>query len=488
MSRATVFERGGAAPTEPGRRTVRDPLASDLDDRVHVRMPAPEAEPVTDRQSWPITRRDHRLPIGWPIGFAVAGWPVWWALGLTSLVFPLCAIPVAWQLIQRRRVRVPAGFWIWVLFLTLVLLSVFAIDVDLAGTAKSEGSGRYFAFGFRFLNYLAITLMLLFVGNTSEEELPRRRVIRWFAALAIATIALGTLSLLAPDFGFVAPSAHVLPGWTQDEGGALVTLSQLQPVLGDVSPRPSAPFAFTNAWGNNLSLLLVWLVVAWGVLGRGSRRLWLCAALAVAVVPIVFSLNRAMWVGIGLAIVVVTCRLALRGRGKALAVLVLVLMVGGLAFAASPLKSMVDARLDAGHSNEIRGSLLGMSVDAARESPVIGFGSTRAALGSDASIAIGPSQGCPRCGSRNIGSTGQLTLLLISQGFLGVALYGGFLVHALWRYRRDCSVIGIAGTTVVLLQVFYAGFYSALTMPLAITFLSIGLLWRNEQLRQAATS
>ena len=117
---------------------------------------------------------------------------------------------------------------------------------------------------------------------------------------------------------------------------------------------------------------------------------------------------------------------------------------------------------------------------------MIGFGSTRQTLGSDASIAVGPSEACPRCGSRNIGSTGQFTLLLISQGFLGVILYFGFLARVAFRYLRDHSILGIAGTTVVIMEMVYAAFYSALTMPLAITFISIGLLWRNEEIRAAA--
>ena len=67
-----------------------------------------------------------------------------------------------------------------------------------------------------------------------------------------------------------------------------------------------------------------------------------------------------------------------------------------------------------------------------------------------------------------------------------MALYFGFLIRSCSDMRRDHSALGIAGTLVVVLQIFYAGFYSALTMPLAITFLSIGLLWRNDQLRSAA--
>ena len=34
------------------------------------------------------------------------------------------------------------------------------------------------------------------------------------------------------------------------------------------------------------------------------------------------------------------------------------------------------------------------------------------------------------------------------------------------------------------MEIFYCLVYSALTMPLAITFLSIGLLWRNARLRR----
>ncbi|MFC4783455.1 O-antigen ligase family protein [Nocardioides sp. MAHUQ-72] len=480
----TILQLRGRRPQ--AQAWVRDPLASDVDNRLVVRAPAEPPKSRASTRTWPVQRRVRRLPVGWPIAAAVAGWPVWWALGVTNLVFPVAAVPLVWQMTRRGRVRVPPFFWVWMLFLVLVLVSGLTIDVDMAGAATSAGSGRYFSFGFRWLNYVAVTVMLLYLGNTTEQELPRRRVIYWFSALAMSCIVLGTLSIAAPGFGFTTPASHVLPGAVMDEGSAVVKLSQLQPVLGDASPRPSAPFPFTNAWGNNLSLLLVWLVVGLGVLGGKPRRLLLYGVLALAAVPIIYSLNRGMWLGIGVALVVVAVRLGLHGRVKILAGLVLALTLGAFAFAGSPLESMVNARFETGHSNEIRASLLQTSIDAASQSPLVGFGSTRKTLGSDESIAIGPSPACPRCGARNIGSTGQLTLLLVSQGFLGVLLYAGFLVLCIGRYLRDHSALGIAGTLVVLMELVYAGFYSALTMPLAIAFLSIGLLWRNDELRRAA--
>lgn len=482
----TVIDLRDRTGPEPATSWVRDPLASDVDDRLVVHAPAERRRTRTTARAWPLPRRHHGLPVGWPIAAVVAFWPVWWALGLTSLVFPLCGVVLAWQL-RRRRVSLPPGFWLWGCFLLLVACSVVALDAALAGTAPSEGVGRYFAFALRFLNYLTVTAMLLFVGNTTEEELPRRRVIRWAGALAVSCILLGTLSLFLPDFEFVPPGSLLLPGALREDG-ATVALAQFQPVLGDPAPRPSAPFAFTNAWGNTLSLLLVWLVVGWGVLGSSRRRLALWVLLALAAVTLVFSLNRGVWIGLALAVVVVTVRLALRGRLKALGALALAITLGFAALSVSPLGRLVDARLETGHSNEVRGSLLGSAIEAATESPVVGFGSTRKTLGSDASIAIGPSEACPRCGARNIGSTGQLTLLLISQGFMGVALYVGFLLRMLWAFRRDRSVLGIAGGVVITLQLLYAGFYTALSMPLAITFLSIGLLWRNDRLRREAAS
>jgi hypothetical protein len=472
-------------PVEPPvAEWVRDPLGSDLDDRVVLRLPVVRRPRWTEATRWPLPHRDRHLPAGWPIAVAVAGWPLWWALGVTNLVFTVAAVPLAWQLSRRRHLKVPPGFALWGLFLLLVLLSGFAIDAPLAGTGMSEGIGRYFSFSFRFLNYLAVTVVMLYVGNTSEAELPRRRIIGWLGVLAVWCVLLGTISLAHPQFSFTTPASYVLPGALTGDSGGVVTLAQFQPVLGDASPRPAAPFPYTNAWGNNLSLLLVWLVVGWGVLGTKSRRLMLGIVLVIAMAPIVFSLNRGMWMGLGLAVFVAVVRLAFCGRVKALLVLVGVLSVLTLTVAASPLEGIISSRLDNGHSNEVRGSLLGTAIDAAQSSPIIGFGSTRNTLGSDESIAIGPSEACPRCGGRTIGSTGQLTLLLVSQGFLGVALYMGFLLWAVIAFARDRSPLGLAGTLVVAMEIFYAMVYSALTMPLGIAFLSIGLLWRNDRLRR----
>lgn len=430
--------------------------------------------------------RPHRvLTAAWPLIVAVAGFPVWWAIGLTPLVFPLVAIPMAWQLSRRREVRVPPGFWIWLLFLVWVLASGLALNLTAPATLPPSGTGRFIAYGIRFANYAALTVLVLYIGNLPERVLPRSRVIRTLGVLCLWTMALGCAALVFPHVEFQSPAAALLPDSVADaRGDATIALAQVQSVLGDSTPRPAAPFTYTNAWGNSLSLLLVWFVVGWWVMGDGRRRLVAGIALVVVSVPIVYSLNRGMWIGLLLSVVYVAVRLAARGRVLTLIAVVAALGIGGVAFAASPLSRIVDERLDTGHSNATRQSLAGESIRTALSSPLIGYGSTRRTLGNQKSIAIGASEDCPKCGNRGIGSTGQIWLLLVAQGFIGAGLYVGYFLWTAWTYRHDHSAIGIAGTLVVLLSLFYGFFYTALTMPLAVTFISIGLLWRNSLIRQ----
>ncbi|UYM06556.1 O-antigen ligase family protein [Solicola gregarius] len=451
-----------------------DRLATDVDGRVTVTVDASG------------TRGRHRLSRGlrpgWQIGLLTAGVPIWWALGIMDLVLPVLAAPLAWQL-RRRAVRVPPGFWLWMVFLVWVAASGAMLNYQVPDTIGSEGIGHYISFGVRLLQYLAVTVVLLYVGNATEKELPRARLIRWMAWLAVSTVALGVAAMLFPTFEFETLMTRLLPD-ALAAGGDTARLAQVQDIIGDPEPRPAAPFAYTNAWGNALSLCLIWAVMAWGVLGSLGKRVLLVCLLLIAAVPIVHSLNRAVWMGLMLALVYVVARLAMRGRLLVGFVSLLVASVAAVAFVVSPLSTLVSERLENPHSNDIRAALADASWDAAEASPIIGAGSTRLTVGSETSIAIGASPDCPKCGNRVIGSTGQFWLLLIAQGFVGAALYLGFLLRIAWFGRHDNSPLGIAATLVLLLQVFYAFFYSALTVPLTIAMISAGLLWRNDRLRR----
>lgn len=442
------------------------------------------AGPSAPAAPWIGARRPYRRALhpGWQIGAFVVGYPLWWILGITQFVPLMVAIPLAWQLRARGRVKVPSGFWLWLLFLVWAAVSVVALDVRVEGTLPSEGLGRYLSFTFRFLHYTSLTVIMLYVGNMSERELPRRRVIGWLAALGLWVIVFGILAVLFPATEMQTLLSRLLPPGILGENRGNLGLAQVQGVLGHPSPRPAAPFTYTNTWGNTISLLLIWLVV-WTQLVRraGHGYFLMLATLVLAVAPIIYSLNRGMWIGIGITIVVVGLRQAAQGKVAVSAAFCVVIAVASVALAFSPLSTIVSERLDNGESNDIRASLAQESVAAATGSPIIGYGSTRETIGADSSIAVGRTPDCPKCGNRDIGSTGQLWLILIAQGVVGAVLYLGFFLVTIWRHRGDRSAIGIAGTTVVGLEMFYSLFYSALIIPLAITLLSVALLWRNAQ-------
>jgi len=181
----------------------------------------------------------------------------------------------------------------------------------------------------------------------------------------------------------------------------------------------------------------------------------------------------------------VALRLALLRRFGVLLGMAVAVVISGVLVVATPLQAVVTNRLSATHnSNDLRGSLSIQAMTVAAGSPIIGYGSTRSTIGSNKSLAIGKSAGCPKCGNRVIGSTGQLWLVLVAQGYLGALLYLGFLAQGVLRYWRDNSVIGIGGTLVLLLSIFYTGLYTAVVSPLGITLIGMALLWRNADARR----
>jgi polysaccharide biosynthesis protein PslJ len=165
----------------------------------------------------------------------------------------------------------------------------------------------------------------------------------------------------------------------------------------------------------------------------------------------------------------------------AVGALIGVVVVAAGVLVASPLATLVQQRLDSPHSNGARIFTTERTLDAVSYSPVLGLGTTREPEGGGASIAAGASPDCPRCGSPPLGTNGQLWGVLLAHGIVGALLFVGFFVRSLWTYRHDRSPIGDAGLLAVVLSLFFMLVYQAVAIPLMITFLSIGLLWRNRQ-------
>jgi hypothetical protein len=432
--------------------------------------------------------RGIRLPAHWPFTALVAFFPVWWALGLGSFAIIGFSLPMALQLRRARPLRVPRGFAFWLCFLAAVLVSGLMLGKTAPDTLPHAATSQLVAYGLRFLNYVAATVLLLYVVNMRGRGLTDRRIVGCLATFFVVAVAGGLLGLAAPGFSFISPFEWLLPQTLADNGYVQVLVhpaaAQNQDVLGFTAARPKAPFEYTNTWGNVIGLLVVWFTV-WAVRARGRGRVFAVIMLCIALVPIVNSLNRGLWVGLGLGLLLLAVRLAMSGKlatviGLAAAVSTLAVVV-----IASPLATVVQERLNHGHSNDIRSNLAEAAFKGATESPVIGWGTTREVRGSYQSIAVGTTSGCARCGNADIGSTGHFWLTIFAQGFVGEALYLGFFLSVLWFYRGQRTAIGIGAQITIIMSLWFMFVYSAVGWPLALQMIAVGVLWRQKQPKPA---
>jgi hypothetical protein len=299
--------------------------------------------------------------------------------------------------------------------------------------------------------------------------------------LFVVTVAGGLLGMAAPRFDFTAPIELFLPGHLRANAfvQSLVhpSAAQIMDLIGGEAPRPGAPWGYTNTWGNNVCLLIGWLLVT--ATSRRSKLIAL-AVLVTATAPIVYSLNRGLWIGLGAIACYVAVRLALRGRFLALTGVALAGVTLGGALVVTPLGGVVNARLDDGKSNGVRMYTTERAIEGVLESPLIGFGSTRNTQGGRNSIAVGESSGCGRCGNFTIGGNGQLWQLLFAHGLVGTVAYLGFFAAGLWRFRRDATPVGIAASAAIVASLVAMFWYNALVTPLALTMLAYAALWRNQ--------
>ncbi|MFG2085662.1 O-antigen ligase family protein [Spirillospora sp. NPDC048824] len=456
-------------------------------------MPLPSLSSTSCALSGPVppSRADEPLPARlrdlphttWPLIALLVGFPIWWIVGLGVFSFVICAVPMALILLNRRPLRLPPGFGLWVLFLVWYLVSLTMLDENPAGAYGDLDFGRIVSVVVRLAIYLASAVIVLYVGNLSERELPRLALLRMLGALFVTTTLGGLLGVVYPDFQVPPLLGMLLPG--RISGNPFVqniidpTAAQITWVGSVKAIRPEAPFEWANTWGNNYSILLIWFVLGWWVYASRKRRMLGAAILALSLVPVVYGLNRGLWVGIGISIVYVLVRLALRGRVMALGVAATGLVLGGALFAMSPLYAQVETRLDNPQSNGIRAYTRAKTIEATLTSPIIGYGNTRYAVGSDKTVVTGKTEACPECKHPPLGSDGQLWLLLISQGFVGAGLYILFFLNAMRRYWRDTSPIATGGVLTMLLVLFYMTIYDGLYTPMPLYLLSFAVMWRN---------
>ena len=433
------------------------------------------------------TKADGRLGLApaWPLWALLVVFPVWWALGLGTFIFPISAIPMARSLYRRRAaLRLPRGWTIWLLFLIWNVISLSMYLQSPPGVHPGSLGGRAISTAVTFAEYASATVTLLFVGNLRADELPLRTLARWLSTLFLTTVGGGVLAYVDPHFAFTSPVERLLPGALRYDPyiQALVhpAAAQLQAVIGSTETgRAAAPFGYTNFWANCLSLLLIWFIASWGLQGSRMRRVVCALVLLVALVPIVDSLNRGLWIGLGVSIVWVAVRMAVYGRLAALLGLLIAFALGILLIVTTPLLTTVTQRLAHPESNSIRSFLTATAIQGAEESPIVGWGGTRKTNGSSQSIAIGKSPICSQRGDFAVGSNGQLWAVLFAYGFVGTAFFLGFFLFSMWVYRHDRTTLGQASMLVVALMFVYMFVYNSTPAAFTFTMIAVGILWRT---------
>jgi hypothetical protein len=426
----------------------------------------------------------------WPIAGLLVLYPLWWYLGVASYIDIIIGIPMAVKVFQWRKtrgVKVPPGFGIWLLFLLVSVCGLVTLSLQAPGTLQTPVSHRVISWAARELSYGGVTAMLLYIGNLTERELPRVRLAWMLGLLGIYSVIGGIAGTIAPTVQFTSPLAYVVPQSQQSQQGDGLfghmlhpALSQVQGFLGYAQGRPTAPFVYTNIWGNAIAILLPWLVVCWWFYGTRRQRRWLIIVMGFAFIPAVVSLNRGLWIAMGCMVLYVAVRLAARGKFALLGAVVAMIGIVVVVVLSTPLESLIVQRLQHGQSDNGRINLSLLATKAALASPLLGFGDTRHQQGSATSIAVGPSAACVACGSKGVGGNGQIWLLFVTSGFLGAGLYIAFFGYSAWRYRRDTTPYGWVGVMVLLLGFVFMFVYNAVGAPLDFTIIALGLLWRND--------
>jgi hypothetical protein len=383
--------------------------------------------------------------------------PVWWLLGPGEAVWIVFGAVMAVYLSRLPRVEIPRGFTIWLLFIAWMMFSVIELDSAL----------RVIGFGYRALSYLAVTVAFVYVYN-ARSSLSARYVTGVLTIFWLVAVVGGYISLFFPLLSIQTPFGLVLPESVRSNElvNEMVVrrTTQFNPdAYSATDPRPSAPFLYTNGWGNAYSLLIP-MVIAYMAKVRSLKRFWLLAlAIPVSLVPAFLTLNRGMFIGLAVAVVVAGIGFVLRGQFAPILALAALLAVVGVAFLVLPVAERLTDRLDVSSTTEDRANLYEETFDRTLESPIFGFGAPRPS----------ESEGVPSAGTQ-----GQLWMVMFSHGFPGAVLYMAWWAWSFVRSVRLEGPVEVASNIVVLLMFVESFYYGTLPVGIMIGMIAAALTQR----------
>lgn len=408
-----------------------------------------------------LARAPASLLPSWPFTTLFALLPLWWVIGAIDFIWFAAAAVMALYLLRSRSVSVPRGFGIWLLFLAWSSFAVVHLDT----------MSRLVGFTYRQLLYVAATVIFLYLYN-ARRHITSRHIAGTMTIYWLTTVAGGYLGLLFPTGSLRTPLSYLMPsGLLNNELVNLMvirTFAQFDPdSWGDTAARPTAPFHYTNNWGNAYSMLLPF-VILYLIRIRGERRFWLLAAtLPVSLVPAYLTLNRGMFIGLGVALAYAAFRLALQGRRGPVLVIALAGIAAAIVFVLTPAQDRLTDRLETSSSTTTRASTYTQTWEETKESPVFGKGAPRPAANPNAPP---------------LGTQGHFWIVLFSFGIGGALLFVGWFAAAFIGTIKRPDPVGLACNTVLavaLVELFYYGLLPY-GLPIIMTAAALGLRPRQR--------
>lgn len=404
------------------------------------------------------TRRGHTGSVGrtlpvWPIAGMFLPYLLWWVLGVGTMIWPIFAVPMVYQLLRRGEIRAPRGFGVWLLFMCWVCASVVEIDT----------SSRLLGFIFRLSLYAAATVTFVYVYNCDNRRLPIGRIAAILTVFWLFVVLGGYLGLVFPHVSISTPMSHLVPKSLQTNE---LVAEMIRPSFTQGDPdgyfhfalRPSAPFKYTNEWGTNFSLLLPFVFVTLAKMRKGLWFWMLAVAVPFSLVPAYSTQNRGMLLALGLGVTYLTLRLILRGHASGLVLVVLfALMAGGVASVVG-VQSLIEHRVGTGNTNATRIAIYDESFSRTLRSPILGYGAPR------------PSD--QTAGAPSAGTQGQFWLVLFSQGFVGVSLFMLWFLLLCLRSARPPSTDLLWLHAVLVMMTFESLYYGMMGSALIIAMIA----------------
>lgn len=397
---------------------------------------------------------------GWLVTMVLTGYVVFWVLGLSNLIWIAVAAPMLIRMLVRQDTVIPKEFRWWLLFLALSFLSITQV-----GNAT-----RGLVWVYRYLIYGASGIIGIYVYNLDRATFPARRLSRALVFYWVLLVVCGFLALVSPVLEFQTPMGALIPASLRSEPYVAdlftMRIAQVQDFLGYDARRPAAPLGYTNDWGAAIALVTP-LVLSYLPTAKRWQRLTLVAMAFAAVVPIVLSLNRGLWLTLGLGMVYAAGREALRGQGRQLVTIVGALLVVVVLILATPMGDLIALRGEEGHSDNRRLNLYEDSLTEVAKSPIVGHG--------------GPVYNEARpLGTPPAGTHGEIWLVLVANGVPATIAFLGFFVVVLLKSRRaPPGSFGFWTNVMVVIGLAQLGVYSMLPAQLPVIMAAIGMALRE---------